>query len=254
LVNGVRPVASILVLSEDTGKQIHFSLVALVRKMLLLVDSRTMTQKIEYVPSDPDAREALRGKIHAGNTDRCYSHRLMLAGKIATELGKPEPIGFVVYHSDADRRWSEARGLDDFPDFVKLRAAVVARLGAPRRLRDRVIDESRIERFYLLAAYWELEAWLYQNIDVARRICRQTGCEQHMELFDRWEHSRSDLDELDNTKDSCCLTDRHNQELAEAAFPASAVDGAKASFSATVERLRNSSDLRDALRKSYETD
>lgn len=211
--------------------------------MLHLVDELTQTQRIQFLPADEQSRNALAGKRHQGNKAEGRRLRLMIARTIAREL---ERGGFVAYHSDSDRRWSE-RSPDDFPDFRRLRAVVEGVLSNPPTERGHAIDPERINRLFLLGAYWEIEAWLYQNTAKAKAVCKQTCDAAHHDQFDEWAANRASLDDLADPKDVCCLADRHNQVLAESAYPASEAYFARASFAACVDRLGACPDLVAAL-------
>lgn len=245
------PVLSVLVFTEDTGEQVEPALRALLKKMFQLLDGSCGTHRIEFLPGDQEARRALRGKAHGGGSADSHRMRLQLAGKIADQLAKTDPEGFVAYHSDGDRRWSE-RSEGDFPDFRRLLAVVIDRLRAPRR-QPVAIDPRRIDRLLLLAPYWELEAWLYQNLEVARALCQQLDERRHLTLFDAWEGSRATLDDVKDTKEACCLHDRHNRVLAETAYPKDEAYAAGASFAATVDRMRTCAALLDALARTSST-
>lgn len=244
-----RPVLSVLVLSEDRGKQSVPSLTALLKKMLQLVDDACQTQRIEFLPADEELRAALSGKAHAGSRSQAYRQRLLLAGKVADQLAKLEPEGFVAYHSDADRRWSQ-RTDGDFADFDKLRDVVADRLRSPRREPSRPDISDRIGGFLLLSAYWEIEAWLYQNIAEAERICQEYDGGRHVPMFRAWAQDPAVIDEIADPKDVCCLHDRYNQRLAERSFPAQAAHKAGTSFHATVARLRGCSALVQVLART----
>lgn len=245
------PTLSVLVLSEDHGKQSVPVLTALLKKMLQLVDGRCATHRIEFLPADEESRAALRGKAHAGHGGQAYRQRLLLAGKIADQLTKQgAPEGFVAYHSDGDRCWSE-RTDEDCADFHKLRAVVLERLRSPRRGPPRPGSEDVIHGLFLLSPYWEIEAWLYQNLAEAKRICSDRDGGRHLDLFRQWEEAPSGLDEVPDPKEVCCLRDLYNQQLAEHAYPASAAYAADTSFRATVDRLRASAALVRALERTH---
>lgn len=238
------PLLSVLVMSEDSGEQVGPALFAILKRMFQVVEPACGTHRLEFLPSDDESRNALRGKVHAGPKPAAYRHRLLLAGKIADQLAKANPDGFVAYHADADRRWSE-RTDNDFSDFTRLRDVVAERLRTPRR--GGAGDPSLVDRLFLLGAYWELEAWLYQNLDVARALCREHDGGGHDALFDEWELDRALLDDVKDTKDACCLRDRHNQRLAEEAYPRDAAYAAGASLAASVDRMRTCAALVAAL-------
>lgn len=237
---------SVLIFTEDTGAQVEPALRCLLKKMFQLIENCCGTHRIEFLPTDDDSRRALAGKFHAGNTGKAYRDRLQLAGKIADQIAKSDPEGFVAYHSDADCRWSD-RASKEYSDYSRLRDVVAERLRTPRRISGNTIDLDRIERFILLAPYWELESWLYLNVEVARRICEHHDDGNHLSLFDEWEADLAVIDEIENTKDVCCLLDRYNIDLAQNAFPKDKAYAAGTSFAETVNRLKECNSLVEAL-------
>jgi hypothetical protein len=242
------PALSVLLCTEDSGGQAHATLAALVGAMLRLVDSECDADLIAILPADEEARLALGGRKARAWTAEGHRNRLRLAAKIADQVARDQPDGFVAFHFDGDRPWSKEPG--DLRDYEKIRRIVIDRLAEPRR-GDRTYPPERIERLLLVAPYWSIEAWLYQNTPVAKRICvREHPRGRHRNQFASWEHDRASLDEVEKPKERCCLGAKHNQELAETSFPARAVHEAGASFAATVERFRACAPLREALARA----
>ena len=241
-------VLRVLVLSEDTGEQTQPTLEALLKKMFRLVDEHCGTHLCDFRPSDPESRNALRGKANQGANRVGHDRRRLLAGKIATELAGD---GFVAYHLDGDCRWSEQRGEVDFPGYTELRSVVAELLRSPPRHGAPAVDPSELlKRFLLIAPYWELEAWLYQNIDVAISLCETHDGGRCVPLFREWAARREAIDEIKDTKNACCLTAKHNQELAKA-WPSQPTYECNASFAATVDRLRACQALNEALARTH---
>jgi len=94
--------------------------------------------------------------------------------------------------------------------------------------------------------YYTIEAWLYQNTDVAIRLCQEKYQGQDVQKFLHWQSNRVQLDE-EVEELHVCLGKKHNLELASSGYPARAVYEAKGSFYAAVEALGACSDLRAAL-------
>jgi hypothetical protein len=251
VVNSAPLGLSLLILSEDTGKVAYPALMALAKKILWKIDPNVRSHRVELLPADRESQRALGGKAHSGGTAGAYRFRMLLAGKIADQLAKDGPNGFVVYHADADAKWSDRNSSSDFPDFALLSAAVQNRLGVPRR-GGQPIESARLERLFLWAAYWEIEAWLYQNITEAKTKCKSTGCGLHDEMFSEWLANRAQLDDIANPKDACCLESQHNQELAEKAFPVGEAYDAQTSFAASVDKMAACKELLEALQLTYE--
>jgi predicted Rdx family selenoprotein len=250
VVNTPRYALSLLLLTEDSGAQAHATLEALCKKMLQLVSPGCSTHRIQFLPMDEETRAATRGKAHAARTPKGELKRHLLASKIAVQLLRQDRPGFTGYHADADRVWSQ-RSDRDFPDYDKLRELVRQRLVQPQRAVPLPPDaRERIERFFLLGAYWEIESWLYQNTDVAIRLCEEHDAGRHVALFRQWATERHTLDEQTNTKDSTCLRDQHNHTLATTAYPAEAAHAAGTSFAQAVETLRRCPALIEALART----
>lgn len=252
-MNALRHVLSLQLLTEDSGDQAHATLEALCKKMLQLIAPGCGTHRIEFLPADEEARGAMRGKAHAARTPEGDRLCRLLAGKIASHLQRLDIPGFVAYHADADRVWSK-RSERDFPDYEKLRELVRYRLTQIRRERHEVAllpdAAQRIERFFLLGAYWEIESWLYQNTDVAIRLCEEHDGGRHVALFHQWATDRHTIDDQADIKDSTCLGARHNQTLATSAYPAEAAHAAGTSFAQAVEALRCCPALVEALART----
>lgn len=95
--------------------------------------------------------------------------------------------------------------------------------------------------------YYTIEAWLYQNTDVAIRLCQERYQGRDVQKFQEWQRDRARLDEEKKEGLAVCLEKRHNLDLASSGYPAHEVHGAHASFHAVVEALRASAPLRAAL-------
>jgi hypothetical protein len=112
--------------------------------------------------------------------------------------------------------------------------------------------DAALGRFIQLTPFYSIEAWLYQNIAEARRIC-EASCGRHIELFNAWEADRGLLDQVfkPKSKETSCLEDKHNRALAEKSFPAEAAFNADKSYAAAVMDLLDRPDLRAAVACTY---
>lgn len=260
------PGVSILVLTEDSGKHAHDTMVALCKKMLQLVEPACQTQRIEFEP----AREGARHVVNANRWKSGKKHRELvdLVKTIATKIGERD--GFVFFHVDGDCAWTR-RGATDFVETLE-KLKTLERLETietlekfktliVRPLRDLLLTsgvrgqpmsahgvDSLLARLRLVVPFYSMEAWLYQNIDVAIALCREHHGGKDADRFARWKERRHELDELEQPKQQICLHDKHNKELAETAYPARVVYDVGASFAATVDSLRACDPLRLALR------
>jgi hypothetical protein len=242
------PGVSILILTEDSGKHAHHTMIALCKKMLQLVEPGCQTQRIEFEPAKEGARRVVNG--NGWKSGKKHRELVDLRKTIATKLG--ERSGFVFFHTDGDCAWSR-RGPNDVREMFETRIA--------RPLRDLLLTrgvhgqpmsapevEILLKRLRLLVPFYSIEAWLYQNIEVAIALCHAHHGGKDADRLASWRECRHELDELHQPKNELCLQDRHNKELAERAYPASAVYQAGASFAAAVDSLRESDALCLALR------
>ena len=242
------PGVSILVLTEDSGKHAHGTMVALCKKMLQLVEPACQTQRIEFEPAKAGARHVVNG--NGWKSAKKHRELVDLRRTIATKLG--EPGGFVFFHTDGDCAWSR-RGPNDVRDTFEARIAGPLRnlllTGGERRQPMSAPEvEVLLARLRLLVPFYSIEAWLYQNIDVAIELCHAHHGGKDTDRLARWRECRHELDELRKPKDELCLQDRHNKELAERAYPARAAYQAGASFTAAVDSLTECEPLGLALR------
>jgi hypothetical protein len=242
------PGVSILVLTEDSGKHAHDTMVALCKKMLQLVEPTCQTQCIEFEP----AREGARHVVNANRWKSGKKHRELvdLVKTIATKLGERD--GFVFFHVDGDCAWSRRGSTDSLEKLHKLIVRPLRALLLASSVRGQPMSGPEVEnllaRMQLVVPFYSVEAWLYQNIDVALALCREHHGGKDADRFASWRERRHEIDELEQPKQQLCLQDRHNKELAETAYPARVVYDVGASFAATVDSLRACDALRLALR------
>ena len=110
--------------------------------------------------------------------------------------------------------------------------------------------QAALARLVLVMPFWSIEAWCYQNTDVAIRLCHEHHSGADVSLFQRWQQDRTALDDVPKPKDTACLRDRHNRELSSQGFPADDVYLAGTSFAAAVDALASIPDLRAALTRA----
>ena len=165
-----------------------------------------------------------------------------------------EPSGFVFLHSDADRRWSErdANPSVNVRRFREELSVAVRQLlrGTLAKRQDERNEDAIMSRLCLLAPYYSIEAWLYQNTDLAIALCRKHHGGQHVDRFTTWAEDRALLDDEHKPKDSTCLRDDFNRTLAESGFPASEVYDVGASFAESVNQIMACDALCAALASS----
>lgn len=240
------PVFSVLVLTEDGGTRASETIELLVKKLFRYLDPNCATHRIEFDPSEDDARAVL-----AANQFKNSEHQFfrLLHGYIATQLMRPNH--FVVHHVDADRKWSErARRPSENAAAVGRDILAHVRVRLRAWFSDAEID-GLMTRYFTLVPYWELEAWLYQNTDRALQLCRHAANCRCPELLSEWRADRSLLDDVAHPSDQLCLGKRHNDTLLEG-YPTADVVAANTSLAAAVNTLLECDALLRAIEHTYE--
>lgn len=246
------PCLSILLLTEDSGRDSHETLRALVKKMLLLVDPacQTQPQRIELCPQPERAARAMHANIWKSRSPRDRFKLVDLRETIATKL--LEEDGFVFFHFDGDRPWGERTESENVARFDEFVRAYVEPIVEDRLRRRGVLEEKplRMERIRPLVPFYSIEAWLYQNTTEGAHLCQERGCGRHVELFAEWARDRARLDEVVRPKSEVCFKAERNRHLAEHGFPAQEVFAADRSFAATVISLLDCEDLCAAIART----
>lgn len=255
----VTPALSILVLTEDSSPHAHETISAVARRMLQLVDEHTATHRIRFQPT-----EAPRvARANMWQSKRPHPDLVDLRREIARKVLEDEVPGYVLFHFDGDRPWSERQAsttAEKFQQFIGgLRPLI------EQNLRDRgllgdgddvdVAVNDRLERIREVVPYYSIESWLYQNTARLGELCR-AGCGKHLDLIEQWQADRTLLDEVRKPKDRICIGSTRNRDLAEGIKRriAKEIQGAQRSFHATVERLQSCPGLREALRATWADD
>lgn len=248
---------SVLILTEDSAKDAPATLIALLKKMFQLIVPGCGTHRIRFEPANKQAAEAVRGSCWKSANPRDRQKLVDLNRTIATKLleGKLEDPadvpGFVVFHIDGDRPWSEqetsenARRFEAFCERLEpLLRDALDKKGSGHELEARRLRLRRLMPFYCI------EAWLYQNLAEVRHRCAE-GCGAHLQQIAAWEADRAQLDELAPPAEALpCLGKQHNLTLATAAFPAEAALEADASFAAAVAHLLDAHEFGIALERT----
>jgi hypothetical protein len=255
------PCLSLLVLTEDGAEGGCDTIAALVKKMLLLIDGACKTHRIEFKPQGEDASRAMRANLWKSTEPRDYAKIVLLGRAIAAKLLEQDEagqtgFGFVLFHFDGDRSWSErasSENLEKFEVFVRQ----YVEQSVDTALRRQKVIAANIERekaaamlrLRRLTPFYSIEAWLYQNTAEARRRCAN-ACGRHLERIAAWEADRGLLDELDKPKKQLCLGADHNLGLATSGFPAEDAFKAEKSYFAAVMNLLECVDLSAALERT----
>ena len=253
MVSRDAPCLSVLVLTEDRAGDSHKTLVALVKRMFLLVDGRCGTHRIRFEPSNAGAQVAMHGNLWKSTDERNRLKRVILGKAIAEKLMEGgECPGFTLFHFDGDRVWSDRASCENTPKFEAFVQRYVEPLVVAILKKNGMADEAveRMRRLRRLTPFYSIEAWLYQNTIEARRFCA-TACGRHMEMIKEWEEDRGALDEISKPKEVLCLKDRCSHELASHGFPQEQAFAVGKSYADTVMRLIECAELCAAIVRTY---
>lgn len=256
--------ARILILSEDSSSQAQPTIQKLLKEALKLVvegvDLNPARVRIEPLPENERALHAVQA--NKWKEQPPTRETILLLGQIAARL--MEPAGFVIFHFDTDRVWTERHTSENRQKFEAIIREGVRRIlrgEAPLPVNPRTRPtltadqiEAALERLLILSPCYTIESWLYQATKELLAYCQNHhASEKHVRLIASWSADRTLLDEVSQPKGSekkegvlPCVGARHNEELAKA-FPAGDVWLAERSFFESVERLRNCSALVEAL-------
>jgi hypothetical protein len=260
------PALSIVILSEDDGKDGRATVEALGRRMLHLVVPGFGSHRVHFVPREPREEEAMRGSYWKdrgrnpeGRTPEERERRVRLLRYIARRLSQPDT--FVLFHVDGDRTWTDRRTSENTAEFDRLvqvtlrQVADSGRANGPKAKARAQPDAPpppplRIEHLLLLCPFRSIEAWLYQNLRAAIDICRREHRGAHVAALQEWEARREQLDELPAPEKTVCLKKAFNLELATNGFPAREAYEVKKSFAESVDRLLGCDALTRALERT----
>lgn len=240
------PVCTVLVFTEDSSKTASTTLTALTKKLLRYIDPHCETHRIRFEPANDEAREIL---IANQFKNPGHGRRFQLYRYIATQLTIENR--FIVHHVDADRVWSarESYPSDNVAAIQRNILSHVHRVLAERFSPEEI--ERRLGRFLRLVPYWELESWLYQNIQRANDLgSHRPGC-RCAELLAAWRADRALLDEQPHPSDQLCIGKQHNDELVQG-FPTAEAYAAGKSLAAAVDAMLECEPLLHAIQRTYQ--
>lgn len=246
------------IVTEDSSADAHDTIAHLLRRMTQLVEPSFATNRLATLRQvDPKERLAAQPHRWGSGDSKDRLHVKMLARTIAADLVARR---FVLVHADGDTLWSKRPGrhVASFQNHLTpvVRQALIPDRAEPRRpgRAQPAVEprpEEEIERclahLILIMPYYTIEAWLYQNTEVAVRLCREKYQGRDIEKLLRWQQERARLDDKEKEDLQICLGKEHNLELASSSYPAQAAFDAGASFHAAVEAVRACAELRAAL-------
>jgi hypothetical protein len=231
---------SLLIITEDSGAEGHATIVAVVKRMLQLIVPDYQTHRLGFEPKDAQAQRALQGTGWKSKDPRSQADRATALRTIATKLGRKD--GFVLFHIDGDRTWTE-RSSSENVELFKKRVVEPVRMILMRSDSTAQDAEARMLRLLPVVPFYSIEAWLYQHTEVAIRLCRERYQGRDIARFEVWRQDRAALDDVKEPKDEVCIKSSHNLECAGRGYPAQAVFEAGRSYMECVLRLRACSEL-----------
>jgi len=239
---------SIVILTEDSGKDGRATVEALAKQMFHLVVPGFGSHRLQFVPRDQREEEAMRGNVWKtdGKNPLEYERRVRLLRYIARKLLLPNT--FVLFHIDGDRPWSERHTSENTAKFERLvrdRLPQVVDRGRANKPATKVrshedtspAPQLPLENLLLICPFRSIEAWLYQNLRAAIAICNREHRGMHVADLEAWEQRRGELDELSAPEKSLCLRKEFNLELATQGFPAREAYEVGKSFAESVDRM-----------------
>jgi hypothetical protein len=244
---------SVLLLTEDGSPRADEVLRLLLVKLLghLAPGAVTRDDATWWEPASADARDIVQANSWKNPRRR---DRIRFLQYIAAKLTQEQ--GFVFFHVDGDRAYGEratSENLQKFETLIREPVKIILeRPPAQRRERRRLASDSsagdirhQLDKLILLMPFYSIETWLFQNTDVASRLCPGTPRCRHgcAEKLAAWRRERGALDEVIRPKLELCLGARHNIALVKERYPLDEVLEAKKSLHDALDALRSCSAL-----------
>lgn len=260
-MNAPTPRFSILLLTEDGAAQAHATLESLTRKILRHLDPHCDLKPamLEIEPAAEAAQAVARANSWKDPTRRDL---VWLRQYIATQL--QGEFGFVIHHVDGDRpyaRRGSSENVRKFDDMIRTPVGIILEGPPPMRRSRRVPPppppesaQERLAKLFLLAPFYSIEAWLFQNTTAAARLCRQNPkcAGECADLLASWQADRGLLDEVEKPKKKLCFKDQHNATLAGAGLPIEPIIAARKSLHDSILPMRDCTALTRALARTHQ--
>lgn len=237
------PVATFVVLTEDSAEAAPETVTRLLKKMLGAIAPYDAT-RLAFKVGEKGVREGA-----AGNAWRCHDefsnpNVTRLLRFLVTRVLREDH--YIFFHVDGDTTWSNRAKSKTVADFDE---RVVARVA--KQLVAQNIPSARVaamlSRIVRCTPHYSIEAWCYQNTKPAAALAMKHGGRGAAACFEEWERDRGALDEIEKPKSQTCLSSAHNHELAGPHYPVADVLAAGKSFADTHERLRAADALVDVI-------
>lgn len=240
------PVLTVFTWSEDAAEEAHQVIVALAKRMFILIDGSCQSHRIAFDGLRFEDAKRLTGSLWKSTKP---SDRRSLVGfrrAVADALVREDT--FLLVHIDGDEPWSNRADSRTPANLDKHLRAPVAQLLASKG-KD---VAACLSRLIVLVPYYSIEAWLFQHTSEARKVCK--GHAAHEKLLSEWESDRTLLDELTGPKHALPCWREHTDRypaLAGAGFPAPQVYAAAMSYAATVNALKACPALVTAIERTW---
>lgn len=239
----MRPRFSIALLSEDRSEPTWRGLKSLVEKLFRRFEDDGFTPRVDIVPADPNVRPVLIANRWRSTQPRNQAEKRDLWRYLARKLA--EPGGFVLFHYDGDKPWSQRADSPARAQFDReVRTRVAQVLSSHRVAPDEIAR--KLSRLIECVPLYSIEAWLFQATQHAVALCCQKHQGAHTKQLTRWSTDRTLLDELDKPKEHSCLGSDHNETLGKH-VPVRDVVQTGRSLTWFVWSLHACPDLEDAL-------
>jgi hypothetical protein len=232
---------SLLILTEDGAATGHATIVEVVKRMLRLIVPDYQTHRLGFEPKDEQAQRAVQGTRWKNETPKHYAELNLALRTIATKLGRAD--GFVLFHIDGDRRWSDRASSENQPKFDTIVVDRVRKLLRGRPGTTPEDAEIRLRRLLPILPFYSIEAWLFQHTEVAVGLCRDKYQGRDVDKFEAWRQDRTALDDEDKPKEAVCFGSAHNLECAGSGYPAQDVFDSGRSYADCVVRLLECAEL-----------
>lgn len=219
----------------------------ILRGMLRLVEPQHKEADITVEPTQPDRSQRVHGsfwKVNKSKDQGARHKRTLLLQHVATALSRDR---IVFFHVDGDSAWAEQAQAAVWADLDRFRKDLLTLLQRPGK-KGTQLDQERLAHAFIAAVpFHAIESWAYAN---TRALRTRTTNEKDLERIASWERDLGQLDEEQQVKTVLSVRDRHNFELFGPGFPARNLHETGKSYAHTVERLRGSPLICEALTRS----
>jgi len=234
----------LLVLTEDSAKSASRVVELLFKRLVTATIPGANISQLDPRPISPELTRIMRANNWRSAQKEHRQDIVRLCNAIKVFIA--DPSSFVVFHHDADLPWRNRhnRGLRE--QFQKCVFNTVKMMMEQDRRTPAFVQEA-LSRVIHLVPHYSIEAWLYQNIDEARKL----GATEPQ--LNDWQQDRGLLDELEKTPEQLPSLKRSaNERLAETFNNATMRVAIRAGKSLFYEawKISSNSQLKAALAKT----